>query len=271
MAPEAQVDEGSKDKDKDNETDKEQGSLNTTLTGTTNRTPFYRRRANKSSTSEGALSSSTSPSIVKPSPLRTRSKPSFLSRIVHKVMPCVGPTPSTPRSYLDDAASGTSEPKQSVALRERTGARESEIDTKDASSDNQGSTNAEPSRSATLTIPPITIYPPPSPTDSEVIIPPPPSSHLLPEDETDGVTSGAVQPPGSTGDQIARSHSRASSAESDCTNVTDDEGDDPHPPDEQAEEERLIRNGGSGVPIGPVCVFVVLDNECFVLTGISRC
>ncbi|KIK67127.1 hypothetical protein GYMLUDRAFT_156524 [Collybiopsis luxurians FD-317 M1] len=96
---------------------------------------------------------------------------------------------------------------------------------------------------------------PPSPTDSEIVIPPPPSSQLRPEDETDGVTSGAVQPPGSTGEPLIRSITRDSDDESDGTHYTEEElqGRDLHQSllDEQAEEERLVRSGGSGIPVGP--------------------
>jgi len=104
---------------------------------------------------------------------------------------------------------------------------------------------------ALLTPPTINIDRPPSRADSEIIVQPPPSAHLRPEDETDGLTSGAVQPPGSTGDPIVRTHTRDSSEDSEGTSFTDDEGDDRRALDEQAQEERLIRNGGSGIPIGP--------------------
>lgn len=108
---------------------------------------------------------------------------------------------------------------------------------------------------APTSLPP-TPHTPPSPTDSEIIIPPPPSTQLLPEDETDGVTSGAVQPPGSTGDSpLVRTITRDSDSEaSDGTHFTEDDQveADLHQSlllEEQAEEERLIRNGGSGIPI----------------------
>jgi len=97
--------------------------------------------------------------------------------------------------------------------------------------------------------PTINIERPPSRADSEIIVQPPQSAHLLPEDETDGLTSGAVQPPGSTGDTIIRTHTRDSSEESDGTSFTDDEGEERRAYDEQAEEARLIRNGGAGIPI----------------------
>lgn len=66
------------------------------------------------------------------------------------------------------------------------------------------------------------------------------------------MTSGAVQPPGSLGTEIVHTHVHDSSDDSDHTSFTDDEG-ELHPiQDEADEEERLIRAGGSGIPVGPV-------------------
>lgn len=76
--------------------------------------------------------------------------------------------------------------------------------------------------------------------DGEVVLPPTPRHELLPLDETEGVTSGAVQAPGSTG--LEGEESEAS--------VTDDERN--RPLEDEDDEERLILNGGNGIPIGPV-------------------
>lgn len=175
----------------------------------------------------------------------TRPRPSFLSRVVHRVVPCVSPAPDSPHEADD-----TSPEPSSLALREMTGVQLPERDAQPMDSDNQAKTSQEVAPIAPLVNPPIVVFPPPSSTDSDIIVPPPPSTHLLPEDETDGLTSGAVQPPGSTG-EIVRTHTRDSSEDSDRTSVTDDDGDN-HMLDEQAEEDRLIRNGGSGIPIGLV-------------------
>ncbi|KAJ3557745.1 hypothetical protein NP233_g11664 [Leucocoprinus birnbaumii] len=84
-----------------------------------------------------------------------------------------------------------------------------------------------------------------TPVPAEVIVSP--AAQLLPIEETDGVTSGAVQPPGSTGEPIARIPTNESSTYPDS--ITDEEV---AMLDEQEEEERLIRNGGNGIPFGPV-------------------
>ncbi|PCH36166.1 NIF-domain-containing protein [Wolfiporia cocos MD-104 SS10] len=72
------------------------------------------------------------------------------------------------------------------------------------------------------------------------------------------MTSGAVQPPGSTGEDIMHEHPQArgreSGDESDgSTSFTEDEELDEANAmeDIEDEEERLIMNGGAGIPIGP--------------------
>lgn len=251
------------------EIDRERGSLNTTLTG--HNKPFYRRRSNKASASLGALSSSTSQSLVKSSKRRNRHKPSFLSRVVYKVVPCVGSDPSNPHG--DN--SGDDVPEKKRELQPMT---EIPVTSGSASASNLVSHPDNPqividepssSNSDVVIVPHIPIHgplPPPSPTDSDIVVPLPPSVLLLPEDETDGVTSGAVQPPGSTGDPIVRTLTRDSSDSSDGTSFSEDEVQ--HMVDEQAEEERLIRNGGAGIPIGPVCA---IDTGCAKLFTNSPC
>lgn len=99
----------------------------------------------------------------------------------------------------------------------------------------------------------MTPAPPPAISDPDVVVPPTPTKQLLPLSETDGLTSGAVQPPGSTGEEGKEQHTPVSSSsdsgdESDASYSDDDmlmAGED--------EEERLIRQGGSGIPVGPVC------------------
>lgn len=65
--------------------------------------------------------------------------------------------------------------------------------------------------------------------------------------------SGAVQPPGSKGDSpvhekphVTPPHA-ANDDESEGTNYSEDEVDE-----QEDEEDRLIFNGGAGIPIGPV-------------------
>jgi carboxy-terminal domain RNA polymerase II polypeptide A small phosphatase len=100
----------------------------------------------------------------------------------------------------------------------------------------------------------------PPPSDDPAVVVPPTPTKTLPPEETAGLTSGAVQPPGSTGsskrDSMNDVHRDPDSEnESDAsTSFTDEEGVDTAPiEDPEDEEERLIANGGAGIPIGPVC------------------
>lgn len=114
-------------------------------------------------------------------------------------------------------------------------------------------TSAVPSPHLTIPATPVVITAPSTPTyntfdldpDPDVVIPPTPKgSHLLPVDETEGVTSGAVQPPGST------AHPEKTGEETDGGGYTDDEYHDAKEEEDlDAEEMRLIMNAGSGIPI----------------------
>ncbi|CAG8690207.1 5127_t:CDS:2, partial [Acaulospora colombiana] len=114
-------------------------------------------------------------------------------------------------------------------------------------------TSAVPSPHLTIPSTPVVITAPSTPTyntfdldpDPDVVIPPTPKgSHLLPVDETEGVTSGAVQPPGST------AHPEKTGDETDGGAYTDDEFHDAKEEEDlDAEEMRLIMNAGSGIPI----------------------
>ena len=98
-----------------------------------------------------------------------------------------------------------------------------------------------------------------------------PSRTLLPVAETEGVTSGAVQPPGPKRDDIVHTgtHSQDPGDESDPTTTFTEEDDTDELNaigDLEDEEERLIINGGTGIPIGPVshsfhlCLYASLRN-----------
>ena len=93
--------------------------------------------------------------------------------------------------------------------------------------------------------------PPPVISDPDVVVPPTPTKQLLPLSETDGLTSGAVQPPGSTGEETRSGEHTPKSSDS------GDDSDASYSDDDmlmagEDEEERLIRQGGAGLPVGPV-------------------
>lgn len=88
-----------------------------------------------------------------------------------------------------------------------------------------------------------------------MIVPPTPK-HYPPKSETEGVLSAAVQPPGSTGDEPILQRNNGDE-DSDGTSFTDEDDVGDVTQDqiqEEDEEERLIMNGGAGIPIGPVRV-----------------
>lgn len=258
-----------------------------------------RRKANVSgSTTTGAMASSTTTakdtthSTSKASP-----KPSLVSRFFRKLVPCIGPSPAHPTELGDEVskssaakapsnpASGTaataakSKPEQdkekekpSIASSQAEASTKVPSTTDAASSPSEQKNNDTGATSATIPLPIAVVNIPVSSAAAsasssgsesiaEVIVPPSPNSKLLPHSETEGVTSGAVQPPGSavSGSSVHRSrrHSRDSTAldgaDTDGSDFTedDDEHGDEHPLDEDDEEELLIMNGGNGITIGP--------------------
>jgi RNA polymerase II subunit A small phosphatase-like protein len=249
--------------DEPKEKEKDKSSLST---GTHTRTS--RRTGNKSS-SENAPSSSThvekSAVISRSSPRKSKakvynstrsSKPSFFARLARKLVPCTGTSRTHPLD-IDDKASKTSDLGSSVVLKEKQGLKDVEkdrgpskstIDTSPAPSPADTSSSLPLATSNTVTI--ISLSPP---VDADIIIPP--TKHLLPESETEGVTSGAVQPPGSTGEELLHDHTMHSHFSGDDTDETGATGDEEYEDannmeDIEDDEDRLIRQGGAGIPIG---------------------
>ena len=192
--------------------DRERASLTTDR-----RVPFYRRKPDASASSTTSLVKSSSRS--------------FLSKVVTKVVPCV----SGPITPIDLHSNGTA--LKDLASQEFNPPPPLDLD-------------ISPPLAAGFSITPSSSSPP-SPVDSDVVVLPPVSATLLPQDETDGMTSGAVQPPGSSG-TTEMFHTPTSNfthdSDSDRTSYSEDE----HIQDELDEEERLIRNGGSGIPVDAV-------------------
>ncbi|KAJ7287606.1 HAD-like domain-containing protein [Mycena rebaudengoi] len=182
-------------------------------------------------------------------------KSSFIDKLIRIFLPCVAPSSAHPVEPIDTLPA--------PAVQEKEKEKEKE----------------KPAETAPETAAPAVAEPPPAdpapakdappleqsldastnPVD-EVMTPPTPVS-LLPPAETEGVTSGAVQPPGSTGESVLHHnhHNKRDSAvpandgdESDTSFTDDEDMDDINNVDEaQDEEDRLILNGGAGIPIGP--------------------
>ena len=110
----------------------------------------------------------------------------------------------------------------------------------------------------TATARPLIVVPPPAISDPDVVVPPTPTKQLLPLSETDGLTSGAVQPPGSTGEESRSDYvvSSEPGEESDGSYSDDEVFTAALRAEElEDEEQRLIKQGGTGIPIGPVSSF----------------
>jgi len=203
------------------------------------------------------------------------------------LVPCIGPS-----RLLNEAANEVaSDPNSSAAaLREKPSPRDAEKDsslrpvqetpvTNDSVSE-QPHPNAElaPSTSGLVAEAGPTqlhITPPTTATsdkDLDIIVPPTPTK-VVPESETGGVTSSAVVPPGSTAEEVAhlralQSHEPPSGDESDGTSFTEDEEVEDVPGIDEVEddEDRLILNGGAGIPIGPVSVITLSSTGLLDLT-----
>ncbi|KAI9060310.1 NIF-domain-containing protein [Trametes sanguinea] len=237
---------------------KDKGSVESEQTGTPTYKGSPRKDANKS-VSDGAHTAHP-----RPRSRRGKNKGGLLSKLFRVLVPCVGPSSRAhpidvdekrPEAQAPPSPSKTNDASTS-ALKEKQEAKEAEAlppapqdqqQQHQQSSSEATATGAEPSASA---------------ADASAEIPPPlqpieipqtddPNVITLPLEETEG-------PPGSSGGDSIRDHSRRSSRnmadESDgSTSYTEDEDLDEGTPmdDIEDEEERLIMNGGAGIPIGP--------------------
>ncbi|KAG6816981.1 hypothetical protein H0H87_001296 [Tephrocybe sp. NHM501043] len=191
-------------------------------------------------------------------------KQSFLSRLFRALVPCISSSSNThPIEDHDIVSLSGSKEKQHPATSEHVvpTSAPSTTEVVKGSMSLVAPVTAEP-----LTLTPVeptsSIHDELSPEAEVPIQPTPPSPpHLLPLDETEGVTSGAVQPPGSTGGSPKLENKRHSgdstppsnvSAEEDSEGTSFTEDEDIDGLDElEDDEDRLIMNGGAGIPIGP--------------------
>lgn len=262
------ADEMAKPKD----AEKDRASLNTS-THTYARSQSTRQKETKS-VSELAHTASTAaeePKKTKTSSKKAKAKGdktkgSLFSRLFHVFVPCVGPSNKAHQIDLDIEKPRPVEPAvpTTTELKEKQIAKEAEeLPPKPSTSEVTTPPEEVPKPSeqeeprGTPAPPPLqpVDIPPPS-DDPSVVVPPTPTKTLLPREEGGGVLSGSVQPIGSTGEEIAQEQRhRDSDHESDgSTSFTDEEEvEEPSPIDEvEDEEERLIMNGGAGIPVGPV-------------------
>ncbi|KAF5320784.1 hypothetical protein D9619_001428 [Psilocybe cf. subviscida] len=200
--------------------------------------------------SSQALNTMPSPQPQKPRANgNTAHKPKgFFSKLVRILVPCISPSPAAHPVELEETPKAQPE--------EKTEAKPVEVEkaatppSAEAQAPPANATPAEPPKPLIVTTSsrPVT----PLNADDELHLPPTPTAQLLPVEETAGMTSGSVQPPGSKGESpvddkthLTPPHS-ADGDESEGTNYSEDEVDE-----QEDEEDRLIFNGGAGIPIGP--------------------
>ncbi|EDR11803.1 uncharacterized protein LACBIDRAFT_172545, partial [Laccaria bicolor S238N-H82] len=169
----------------------------------------------------------TPPATDEPTTPPTTPKPSFFSKLLHILVPCIS---SSPAIEIDLPHAS----KSSLTQNEKPAVTPPII------------SNPPP-----LLIPTIESPPPAESTTVETPIISPPIQ-ILPDEETHGMTSGAVQPPGSTdgSTSVQKQNLSTEEEESEGTSFTEDDDQDLHV-DEEDEEDKLILNGGAGIPIGP--------------------
>lgn len=184
-------------------------------------------------------------------------RPSFLSRLIYLLIPCVSPSrihmddshiiiPPSPsgRANDKDTQQKYDENKNPESTLRPLGASPPEEDIPEKISDPQGISTTPPT-------------PLQANVESGVDGQPPADSERSPKPELDSVLSGGVQHPGSGLDKSRAQDTiqNGIGEESEGSSFTeDDDLDDMNGMDEvDDEEDRLILNGGTGIPIGPVC------------------
>lgn len=257
--------------DSSRDAEKDRTSVNTS-THTHTRTQSTRRKEDKKSNSDLAHTVSTSAGAAEPQqrkPARTtkkKVKPSLFSKLFRVLVPCISSASTKHAHAVDvDLPPPTEAAGPSTEVKEKPLVKEPE--SKPAEQPSPPATDAVPEqatapRQTTPIPPPLQPVDIPPPSDDPAVVVPPTPTKTLPPEETAGLTSGAVQPPGSRGatkreDSLHEVHRHESENESDAsTSFTDDEeGEDgTHMDEVEDEEERLIANGGAGIPIGAVRV-----------------
>jgi hypothetical protein len=215
----------------------------------------------------------------------------IIQSLINAILPCIStskafdwndstdPPVKTTKAPKSKSSNRISRPESSSAVSTKAGNQKMEekpvsLDNGDLLPPSPQPINTEPIDTSLTEIGLIPILPPqltapPTPSETTIIVPPTPVTHLLPDDETWGMTSGAVQPPGSTGEETWQTNLISSST--DVESEIDDSADDTDPSPsartsfsatpihlEEDEEAKLIRQGGSGIPIGLVSLDLCL-------------
>lgn len=256
--PDSQPRVASKDAHPSSDADKtEDGSTTPTLTP--KGTAQSRRNANGSSSSHPTHAPVNGAEKPTSSSQAKTPKSSFFSKLIHILVPCLSPSKSHPIEVDAPVPVSTESPQKLQSEKVEDPAPEST-----SKSVQHESSSAKDVQESVLDETGLTPVPHPVAVDlpsqdADVVVPPTPTK-TLPIAETEGVTSGAVVPPGSTG-TLHEKHSRSStvpsnaSTDGDESDFTDEDIDDIADEDP---EELILLNGGAGIPIGPVSQFLLL-------------
>lgn len=229
---------------------------------------------------------STTPSARKPTGAngqRKKPKKSLLS-VIFSIIPCIHSSsayppeldlpPARDSASTEDAAKAnekalkTGTPPRGVAASKTTTVNDKEREKLTDTPDRIVTPTAKVEDATAVALPPspspITPSRSQQPTpDSALVVPTPTTSHLLPKDETAGLTSGAVQPPGSTGHEDEEPttvhvpvHHDDEAESVHQADTTGHDADVDHELASDDDEERLIIQGGIGIPM-VVCVFAI--------------
>ncbi|OJA16808.1 hypothetical protein AZE42_04767 [Rhizopogon vesiculosus] len=192
------------------------------------------------------------PSFVGSSEIKrgNTSKPSFFTRLFHKLVSCVGLSTRAHDIDMDGVASIASGPTLQAD-------RTAENDAKELSEKAPEPTSLANNEAIVPAVP--------LPEQSQPVAPP---KDVPPIPETTNPTSAAVQPPGSSlAVQVSKTSSNHQSEDS-----TDSDDDVEVNTDEICDDEDmiLIRNGGAGIPIGSASRFLIYSpvhagRKCLVL------
>ncbi|KAG8747830.1 hypothetical protein FRC10_011276 [Ceratobasidium sp. 414] len=206
----------------------------------------------KPSSAPPAAGSARASSPKQSKPKKKKKHHGFWASLKAALIPCAAPSSAHP---IDEdsvtnqpaAISATEREKgqpSPSAVSEKPAVSPTESHSVDPTVSNVTGTTVVPEQHRPTVAPLIPVPVPASPpTEPEEVVPPSPKPQLLSQEESEGMLSGSVQAPGSTG--VPETESEGS--------LTDDEEEGKEPEDQDAEddEERLIMQGGAGIPIGP--------------------
>ncbi|PPQ99725.1 hypothetical protein CVT24_009708 [Panaeolus cyanescens] len=180
----------------------------------------------------------------------THNSPSFMSKLLRILVPCIKPSPNTHPIDQDHpvvrSPSVEKSPPSNVHTEKSISKEIPKVEPEvQASSDDEKLPPTSTTQETPVALPAVPIIADPTPPTPSI---PPPSE----DDPTAGLTSRDVQAPGSTAEQQPLADDKpAPTTPTTPHNDSEDSEGNYSEEDEEDEEDRLIYNGGAGIPIGP--------------------